>query len=233
MRDWLRYSNDWNDVQAWSRWAYLQSTTDVYSKRIQEERIHCGEEMGRGSARWTFHSKILWREENIAKWCLLDANGMIYRWKRRICTTVNCGRRPVTGSTTRMTCSSTHSSLFYPFETQDSLVELTFLRRSWNLILVNCRFEVEKEQFALKPMNCPGHCLMFDQQPQTHNKLPIRLADFGVLHRWVVWHMVWALFLMIAKGRSYYMPSGQACSYWSLLDFELFHSVKLKSECPL
>ncbi|KAF8382770.1 tars-1, partial [Pristionchus pacificus] len=45
------------------------------------------------------------------------------------------------------------------------------------------KFEVEKEQFALKPMNCPGHCLMFDQQPQTHNKLPIRLADFGVLHR--------------------------------------------------
>ncbi|KAE9547796.1 hypothetical protein FO519_008991 [Halicephalobus sp. NKZ332] len=45
------------------------------------------------------------------------------------------------------------------------------------------KFEVEKEQFALKPMNCPGHCLMFAHQPRTHNELPFRFADFGVLHR--------------------------------------------------
>jgi len=45
------------------------------------------------------------------------------------------------------------------------------------------RFEVEKEQFGLKPMNCPGHCLMFAHQPHTHNELPFRYADFGVLHR--------------------------------------------------
>ncbi|KAI6205375.1 hypothetical protein M3Y94_00785100 [Aphelenchoides besseyi] len=44
-------------------------------------------------------------------------------------------------------------------------------------------FEVEKEQFALKPMNCPGHCLLFGSRPHTHNELPIRFADFGVLHR--------------------------------------------------
>ncbi|VDO95445.1 unnamed protein product [Heligmosomoides polygyrus] len=44
-------------------------------------------------------------------------------------------------------------------------------------------FEVEKEQFGLKPMNCPGHCLMYSHQPRTHNELPIRYADFGVLHR--------------------------------------------------
>lgn len=45
------------------------------------------------------------------------------------------------------------------------------------------RFDVEKEQFALKPMNCPGHCLMFDHKPRAYNELPIRYADFGVLHR--------------------------------------------------
>ncbi|KAJ1359286.1 Threonine--tRNA ligase 1, cytoplasmic [Parelaphostrongylus tenuis] len=45
------------------------------------------------------------------------------------------------------------------------------------------RFEVEKEQFGLKSMNCPGHCLMYSHQPRTHNELPIRYADFGVLHR--------------------------------------------------
>uniref|UniRef100_A0A668AIY6 threonine--tRNA ligase n=1 Tax=Myripristis murdjan TaxID=586833 RepID=A0A668AIY6_9TELE len=44
-------------------------------------------------------------------------------------------------------------------------------------------FEVEKETFALKPMNCPGHCLMFDHRPRSWRELPLRMADFGVLHR--------------------------------------------------
>ncbi|XP_006790079.1 threonine--tRNA ligase 1, cytoplasmic [Neolamprologus brichardi] len=44
-------------------------------------------------------------------------------------------------------------------------------------------FEVEKEIFALKPMNCPGHCLMFDHRPRSWRELPFRMADFGVLHR--------------------------------------------------
>ncbi|XP_069780410.1 threonine--tRNA ligase 1, cytoplasmic isoform X3 [Narcine bancroftii] len=44
-------------------------------------------------------------------------------------------------------------------------------------------FEVEKELFALKPMNCPGHCLMFDHRPRSWRELPLRYADFGVLHR--------------------------------------------------
>ncbi|KAI9140939.1 hypothetical protein BKA69DRAFT_1077338 [Paraphysoderma sedebokerense] len=44
-------------------------------------------------------------------------------------------------------------------------------------------FEVEKEQFALKPMNCPGHCVMFGHRVRSYTELPIRFADFGVLHR--------------------------------------------------
>jgi len=45
------------------------------------------------------------------------------------------------------------------------------------------RFDVEKEAFGLKPMNCPGHCLIFDHRPRSHKELPLRMADFGVLHR--------------------------------------------------
>jgi len=41
----------------------------------------------------------------------------------------------------------------------------------------------ENEDFALKPMNCPGHCLMFRHGARSYRELPIRLADFGVLHR--------------------------------------------------
>ena len=43
--------------------------------------------------------------------------------------------------------------------------------------------EVEKQQFGLKPMNCPGHCLIFGARSRTYRELPLRLADFGALHR--------------------------------------------------
>eukprot|EP00092_Neocalanus_flemingeri_P024362 GFUD01026418.1.p1 GENE.GFUD01026418.1~~GFUD01026418.1.p1 ORF type:complete len:743 (-),score=268.24 GFUD01026418.1:167-2395(-) len=45
------------------------------------------------------------------------------------------------------------------------------------------RFDVEKEAYGLKPMNCPGHCIMFDQKTRPYRELPLRMADFGVLHR--------------------------------------------------
>jgi len=32
-------------------------------------------------------------------------------------------------------------------------------------------------------MNCPGHCLMFGHRVRSYRELPLRLADFGVLHR--------------------------------------------------
>jgi threonyl-tRNA synthetase len=39
------------------------------------------------------------------------------------------------------------------------------------------------ELFGLKPMNCPGHCLIFSQMRPSYKDLPIRLADFSPLHR--------------------------------------------------
>jgi threonyl-tRNA synthetase len=44
-------------------------------------------------------------------------------------------------------------------------------------------FDVEGQGFGLKPMNCPGHCLCFDNRVRSYKELPLRLADFGVLHR--------------------------------------------------
>lgn len=41
------------------------------------------------------------------------------------------------------------------------------------------------EEFGLKPMNCPGHCLMFRAMHPSLRDLPIRLADFSALHRCV------------------------------------------------
>lgn len=42
---------------------------------------------------------------------------------------------------------------------------------------------VEKDTFALKPMNCPGHCLVYAHRDRSYRELPLRLAEFGVIHR--------------------------------------------------
>ena len=41
----------------------------------------------------------------------------------------------------------------------------------------------EKEKYGLKPMNCPGHCLLFKSDTRSYRDLPIRYADFSALHR--------------------------------------------------
>jgi threonyl-tRNA synthetase len=42
---------------------------------------------------------------------------------------------------------------------------------------------VSELRFGLKPMNCPGHCLMFGMTRRSYRELPMRIADFGRLHR--------------------------------------------------
>jgi threonyl-tRNA synthetase len=43
--------------------------------------------------------------------------------------------------------------------------------------------EAEEREYAVKPMNCPGHCVMFGATKHSYRDLPIRYADFGRLHR--------------------------------------------------
>ncbi|KAH6692621.1 threonyl-tRNA synthetase [Plectosphaerella plurivora] len=39
------------------------------------------------------------------------------------------------------------------------------------------------DEYGLKPMNCPGHCLIFASKARSYRDLPIRYADFSPLHR--------------------------------------------------
>ena len=43
--------------------------------------------------------------------------------------------------------------------------------------------EEGEEEMGLKPMNCPSHCLIYAHMKRSHRELPIRFADFGILHR--------------------------------------------------
>lgn len=41
----------------------------------------------------------------------------------------------------------------------------------------------ELEEYGLKPMNCPGHCLLYKSERRSYRDLPIRYAEFSPLHR--------------------------------------------------
>ncbi|WP_375454568.1 threonine--tRNA ligase [uncultured Methylobacterium sp.] len=42
----------------------------------------------------------------------------------------------------------------------------------------------DKRWFALKPMNCPGHVMIFKHGLKSYRDLPLRMAEFGVVHRY-------------------------------------------------
>jgi threonyl-tRNA synthetase len=43
---------------------------------------------------------------------------------------------------------------------------------------------LQDDAFALKPMNCPSHCVIFGSKRRSYRELPWRMADFGRLHRY-------------------------------------------------
>ena len=44
--------------------------------------------------------------------------------------------------------------------------------------------ELQERAFALKPMNCPSHCVIFNARRRSYRELPWRVADFARLHRY-------------------------------------------------
>ncbi len=43
---------------------------------------------------------------------------------------------------------------------------------------------VDEREFGVKPMNCPGHTFIYSSRKRSYRELPLRIADFGRLHRY-------------------------------------------------
>ncbi|REJ86070.1 MAG: threonine--tRNA ligase [Acidobacteria bacterium] len=41
----------------------------------------------------------------------------------------------------------------------------------------------EERPMAVKPMNCPGHLLIYSERPRSHNEFPLRIGEMGLVHR--------------------------------------------------
>ena len=42
---------------------------------------------------------------------------------------------------------------------------------------------IDEEDYAIKPMNCPGGMLVYKSQPRSYRDLPLRLGELGLVHR--------------------------------------------------
>ena len=55
---------------------------------------------------------------------------------------------------------------------------------SKNMMFVNMGNDSQKEEAALKPMNCPAHIEIFKHKTRSYKDLPLRIAEFGICHRY-------------------------------------------------
>lgn len=66
------------------------------------------------------------------------------------------------------------------------IVDLDLWKKSGHWDMFNdgmFTLELEKRQYAIKPMNCPCHVQIFNQGLRSYRDLPLRLAEFGCVHR--------------------------------------------------
>jgi len=44
-------------------------------------------------------------------------------------------------------------------------------------------FQIDEEEYAIKPMNCPGGMILYGMKPRSYRELPIRAGEIGLVHR--------------------------------------------------
>jgi len=66
------------------------------------------------------------------------------------------------------------------------ILNLKLWKRSGHLKMYKDRMFIIKvmdEKYAVKPMNCPGHCLIYKSEIRSYKDLPVRISEFGTVYR--------------------------------------------------
>jgi threonyl-tRNA synthetase len=63
---------------------------------------------------------------------------------------------------------------------------------------------VEEKHYALRPMNCPGALLLYKERPRSYRELPLRIAEFGHVHRFELSGVLHGLF----RARAFTIDDG-------------------------
>ncbi|KAJ2082438.1 hypothetical protein H4R24_001606 [Coemansia sp. RSA 988] len=80
--------------------------------------------------------------------------------------------------------------------------------------------------FGLKPMNCPGHCLIFASDQRSYKDLPLRYADFSPLHR----NEIAGALSGLTRVRKFHQDDGHIFCMRSQVEGEIESCLRLISE---
>lgn len=83
--------------------------------------------------------------------------------------------------------------------------------------------EVEDMTYAVRPMNCPGSILIYKERPRSYRELPLRLAEFGLVHRFELSGVLHGLF----RARSFTVDDGHIYCTREQIESEVANTMKL------
>lgn len=86
--------------------------------------------------------------------------------------------------------------------------------------------EIDERQFAIKPMNCPGAILIYKERPRSYRELPLKLAEFGLVHRYELSGVLHGLF----RARAFIIDDGHIFCTPSQIEDEVLLTVKMTYE---
>jgi threonyl-tRNA synthetase len=85
---------------------------------------------------------------------------------------------------------------------------------------------IDEKEYAIKPMNCPGAILVYDDRPHSYKELPLRYAEFGHVHRYELSGVMHGLF----RARAFIQDDAHIFCMPEQLDAEIGNLIKLHHE---
>lgn len=140
---------------------FTQEDLDAHVKRLEEAKLRDHRRIGREMDLFSWHEEapgaVFWHPKGMVLW-----NTLVEFVRGEL------ARRGYGEISTPMVLSD----------------ELWKKSGHWDHYKDNMYFmEVDERSYAVKPMNCPGCCLVFGTTPKSYKELPLRLAEFGRVYR--------------------------------------------------
>lgn len=87
--------------------------------------------------------------------------------------------------------------------------------------------DASKEIYGLKPMNCPGHCVIYNRFDHSYNELPLRYSDFSPLHR----NEASGALSGLTRVRKFHQDDGHIFCTKEQVESEILNCLKLVDLC--
>jgi len=97
----------------------------------------------------------------------------------------------------------------------------------WDKFKENMYFtNIDKNEYAVKPMNCPGGLLIYNSEPHSYRELPIRNAELGLVHRHELSGVLYGLF----RVRAFTQDDAHSLCSQEMLNSEIIDMVQFAKD---